>query len=101
MKPIKKSIYEWFLVVEGSGAFPFDMLRYDSAFPYKEGDSTMLDSGRAERRRVVLVRRGINMNPATMARWESFGWAVVASLTDGQAATDLANVAHHEYIQFP
>lgn len=80
MKLTAKKIYESFLVVEGAGDFPLDMLRYDSACPYREVDShAMAHEGR---RRLVLVRRAVNSLPATYARWESFGWRVLLDCSD-------------------
>lgn len=65
MKPKVKKVYEWFLVVEGRGPFPVDMLRYDSA---------------------VLCRRGVNESEGTSAHWASFGWLVVLATTDAGEA---------------
>jgi hypothetical protein len=53
--------------VKGTWEFPFDMLRYDRCWP--------LDSG------IVGLKgtREINiegLNPPTIDRWNSFGWAV-------------------------
>jgi hypothetical protein len=71
------------VVVEGRGEFPFDMLRYDSAFPYREEDSSKLKSSLSlDMRRVVLCRRGVNASSSTAARWSSFGWQVVMESTD-------------------
>jgi len=67
--------------VEGLGQFPYDMLRYDGAWPAKEQDSSQIayypGSGMTPRR--VNLRRFVfqlNDQPTT-ARWESFGWKVV------------------------
>lgn len=65
--------------VEGTGLFPFDMLRYDSCWPEHESDSAVIDG---------TVRRGssngavsvmlLSKNPSpTYERWLSFGWKVV------------------------
>ena len=93
-KPKSMKIYEWFLVVEGRGQFPVDMLRYDSAFPYREEDSSRVQPHVGERRRVVLCRRGVNESSGSSARWSSFGWTVVRATTDAgeavQAARELA-----------
>ena len=85
--------YQWFLVVEGRGEFPFDMLRYDSAFPYREEDSSKLKPvpfvpGPRGLRRVVLCRRGVNALGSTGARWSSFGWQVLMETTDPGEAID-------------
>jgi hypothetical protein len=80
----KKAIYEWFLVVEGSGSFPLDMLRYDACFPYEQTDSGAIE--RTGRRRVVLIRRGVNEHAGSEARWTSFGWKVVLATTSNELA---------------
>lgn len=84
----KLQVFEWYLVVEGSGSFPFDMLRYDSAFPYTQEDAAAMESHRIERRRVVVCRRGVNQTDATRARWASFGWRVVSTHSDYGEALD-------------
>jgi hypothetical protein len=84
MRGTKKTIYEWFLVVEGAGDFPIDMLRYDSAFPFEQTDAGCML--RREKRRVVLVRRGVDVGSGTPARWESFTWKVIHSCTDSYEA---------------
>lgn len=68
--------------VEGSGDFPFDMLRYDACWPYSEaGDSHQLaaPSGveplRAGRR---IVLQSAQEGGPTAGRWERFGWRVIA-----------------------
>jgi hypothetical protein len=66
-------------IVEGSGEFPFDMLRYDSCFPRDEGQARQMGDTH-ERRRVHLVRRipaDVPFPEPTVARWESFLWRVV------------------------
>jgi hypothetical protein len=72
MRPNKLTVYEWFIVVEGAGDFPFDMLRYDACIPLREQDARAMERG--ERRRIVLVRRGVNQEAGTPARWASFKW---------------------------
>jgi hypothetical protein len=59
--------------VSGRGAFPLDMLRYDSCWPNSEADTSAIDEPR-ERRKVTL-RTYSNYSP-TIDRWESFGWRV-------------------------
>lgn len=66
--------------VEGEGIFPFDMLRYDSCWPFTEQyDSSAMRVtmyGEVPKlRRVVLVTK--SENSPTPARWESFGWAFI------------------------
>lgn len=57
-------------VVEGSGPFPLDMLRYDESFPASELDAgIILDRGRRE----IMLRSYSEPQPA---RWSSFGWTV-------------------------
>lgn len=61
--------------VTGTGDFPYDMLRYDGAWPVSSDDSYKLgwsyaDSGH---RRSVMLRS--NKEP-TIARWSSFTWSV-------------------------
>lgn len=76
-KPTK--LYCFNLVVEGSGQFPFDMLRYDHCWPINEGqDSPELakDWG-AERRQVALRMASPNDHGPTIGRWDSFGWRVI------------------------
>jgi hypothetical protein len=63
--------------VEGDGAFPFDMLRYDCCWPYYPKDATALKTSDdyAVLRRVVLESCAAQM--PTRRRWESKGWRVV------------------------
>ena len=61
--------------VTGSGAFPMDMLRYDSTWPRDSDDAHTMGAGDnytlRERRTVKLA--GLRV---TAARWASFGWHV-------------------------
>lgn len=70
-------------VVEGSGAFPLDMLRYDSCFPSAGDDVAAMDV--RGKRRVTLSRHVASFAEAnrvlTPARWASFGWQVLPALT--------------------
>ena len=69
--------------VEGSGEFPFDMLRYDCCFPSREQDSAKLSPRRDEKRRVRLKAQAPsarNWRGPTRARWASFGWTVMDTL---------------------
>lgn len=71
--------------VEGSGAFPFDMLRYDACWPESEArDSYQLQlsfqtdaTEYLKRRRVTLLSD--DRNAPTEGRWKSFNWRVVES----------------------
>lgn len=60
-------------VVEGSGEFPFDMLRYDCCYPMTERYDSPQLAGR-DRRRVTLET--MHVAAPTPARWASFGWTV-------------------------
>lgn len=68
-------------VVEGSGAFPFDMLRYDQAFPESEvRDSPHLGFTRDHGDEYFGTRRITLLSDCphapTFDRWKSFGWRV-------------------------
>lgn len=73
MKPVQG--YEF--IVEGSGEFPFDMLRYDRCWPTVESETSRFNPlGRiayATPRQITL--RGLR--EPTDARWESFNWKIV------------------------
>lgn len=77
--------YRQTFVVEGTGTFPYDMLRYDHCWPALEIESTLLDSNQLFRdenwfktpRRIKLARETESkVNLPTVARWQSFGWKV-------------------------
>lgn len=74
-------------VVEGTGDFPSDMLRYDCCFPVDESEARGIAGwaraagGVLKPRRVTLEHRGSGRAP-TAARWQSFGWRVVDIITD-------------------
>lgn len=69
-------------IVRGTGAFPFDMLRYDEAFPATSADASNIGMetrdvrARDSRRTVRLLT--YRMRGPTIGRWESFGWTVVS-----------------------
>lgn len=69
-------------VVEGTGRFPFDMLRYDQCWPMTSKDAALMDYEPGERgiRRITMETFGERMNSAqpTVKRWESFTWRVVS-----------------------
>lgn len=67
-------------VVEGSGSFPIDMLRYDSCWPRTEIDSSKITfTGEPlERRQVELATLTRSPWEPTEGRWASFGWHVVS-----------------------
>jgi hypothetical protein len=63
-------------MVTGTGRFPFDMLRRDSAWPADESQSYLLAGDDGDLRSTRTVRlRGLNF--PTVGRWRSFGWSVV------------------------
>lgn len=60
------------LKVVGVGAFPIDMLRYDSCWPATQADSLLVADD--ELRTVTLETiSGFEITPE---RWKSFGWLV-------------------------
>lgn len=66
--------------VEGTGEFPYDMLRYDQCWPHYSEDASALGSPytaeeRRSRRRVVL-ECAHDSGPCE-ERWASFTWRVV------------------------
>lgn len=71
--------------VQGSGTFPFDMLRYDGCYPESQDDvHRMLDSAYADPtlgtvRIVNLIQPVVAgfKKVVTVERWESFGWKVI------------------------
>ena len=74
--------------VEGRGAFPFDMLRYDNCFPDTSEDAfaiaeTMLKNIPQAVRRIALrsQHNKLKGHEITPARWASFGWHVIESYT--------------------
>lgn len=87
-KPPKPSHSLMFLVVHGTGAFPIDMLRYDSCAPAREEDSGEIERSHAGHRpspKPILLARFIQpgvANPATDGRWASFGWDVIEVCAD-------------------
>lgn len=64
-------------IVEGTGYFPFDMLRRDRSFPADELSAIRLGQYQMkEPRRVTLI--AARARDIVVKRWESFGWEVVA-----------------------
>jgi hypothetical protein len=62
--------------VKGSGVFPWDMLRYDAAYPASQ---EAVNAMTAERRTTGAAVRKVELrsyHAPTPARWESFGWVV-------------------------
>lgn len=87
MKKKTLKVWETRFVVEGLGDFPFDMLRYDSAFPMTERDA-YLAGHTGEMRRVAITSRKVNDTEPTAARWKSFGWTVVGVFNETVDAED-------------
>jgi hypothetical protein len=61
-------------IVEGSGRFPIDMLRYDSAVPASE-----IDSGEIDRIDVCRIIGLVSPHHPTRERWQSFGWKILST----------------------
>jgi hypothetical protein len=59
--------------VTGRGQFPFDMLRYDQAWPADSDAASKLSAEESiyDRRSVKLY----SYRPPTVDRWNSFGWS--------------------------
>lgn len=78
--------YTHTFIVEGSGAFPVDMLRRDRCFPATEADANAIDLCRFDSlpRSIVLHRpEGGRWWMPNYGRWQSYGWRVVrASFVD-------------------
>jgi hypothetical protein len=71
-----KRVYEYF--VSGSGDFPFDMLRYDAAWPVDSTDAYNIGVHYPQDEAFKIVRsiRLRSYKPPTIARWSSFTWSV-------------------------
>lgn len=70
--------------VEGTGPFPFDMLRYDVCWPLRQEDTAAMErlfrpssKGGRPVRGPVRITLATNGHPPTVARWKSFGWKVI------------------------
>lgn len=76
-------IYEY--TVEGRGDFPFDMLRYDCAWPAIGDSAAYLIVDQEERRMVRKIRLRSIQRP-TEGRWSSFGWTAhsIKTFTSGR-----------------
>lgn len=68
--------------VEGSGVFPYDMLRYDRCFPTDPESAANLNTPgpkspqqRTCKMRILADHKGVR---PTRDRWSSFGWTVGA-----------------------
>ena len=67
---VPKTLYTYY--VSGKGAFPFDMLRYDTAWPATGEDAPLLGCSNQEFRSVLMF----SFKEPTIDRWSSFGWSV-------------------------
>ena len=76
-----RNLHEYY--VTGHGTFPFDMLRYDCAWPstgedvyliVKSGERRFQDGETSHYKEVSVGLR--SLNPPTIDRWSSFGWSV-------------------------
>lgn len=65
--------------VEGCLEFPWDMLRYDSCWPYTQDDAAIINR-RTDRDMNIQSRRIVlqGIHRPTPDRWRSFNWKVVA-----------------------
>ena len=68
--------------VTGRGQFPFDMLRYDCAWPYDGEAAARMDGGYGygtppTARKLRSIKMASNREP-TLGRWSSFNWSVSA-----------------------
>jgi hypothetical protein len=61
----------WTFTVEGQGAFPNDMLRYDRCCPCEQEDVHWMEG--TDRRSAKMISYA---RPPEPARWNSFGWTV-------------------------
>ncbi len=65
-------------IVQGTGEFPYDMLRYDRAFPYSEFDAGGMTH--AASRLDASAPRRVDLSSysrPTQGRWRSFGWEII------------------------
>lgn len=62
-------------VVVGKGRFPFDMLRYDRAYPVTTTAAMFLDQADEDHPRYIELE---SPESPSDPRWLSFGWTVVA-----------------------
>lgn len=83
-----KEFFEIQYVVEGSGEFPIDMLRYDRSCPATEADAHKIS--REGVRRITLLRFSQGNASPNADRWESFRWKILATrYWDGSGEGDL------------
>lgn len=68
----------YMFTVEGSGEFPFDMLRYDRCWP-NASDPDVINLAPHQRGSLFKSQRMVTLRgqaEPTVGRWESFGWKV-------------------------
>jgi len=73
---MRQKIYEY--EVEGTGSFPYDMLRHDACWPARSEDAAELDDFHMPREKRVRCRRVRlrGFSEPTRERWSSFLWSV-------------------------
>jgi hypothetical protein len=67
-------LYEYDVV--GTSTFPFDMLRYDRAWPKYESETPKLDTYLERMQRGARKVTMQSHKKPTVERWDSFGWQV-------------------------
>jgi hypothetical protein len=72
--------------VEGSGAFPCDMLRYDCCYPHTSADAALLLDWEARRTITLEKQHEGRHSSVTVRRWESFGWRVLEETIETRRA---------------
>jgi hypothetical protein len=65
--------YLYTYTVRGTGSFPTDMLRYDSAWPSAQEDAARVGAAPRGSRAAYAVTLHSH-KPPTDGRWRSFGW---------------------------
>jgi hypothetical protein len=75
---MKKTHYQHVIYVNGSGGFPMDMLRYDSAVPMNSSETSVMVNYRARRTVRLYMYSLFKISTPTVGRWESFGWKVLS-----------------------
>ncbi len=77
-------MYTRTFVVNGSGSFPVDMLRYDCCYPESQADVQRAFCERGERVVHLVSQCGEKRHAEqipTDDRWESFTWRVISKST--------------------
>lgn len=79
MSKMAKKKERKYYVVEGSGMFPYDMLRYDHSWPHSETyDSHKLAEDYGSGMRRVMLASDQQGTCPNLDRWKSFTWKVIA-----------------------